>query len=65
MSETRRLAAFVADTRFDDLPPELVERAKVYCWTTWRPASSDRSSPGRVMVAELARELGGCGERRS
>ncbi len=59
MNETRQLAEFVAATSFQDLPPALIERIKVYLLDNLAAGFVGSAQPWSVMVADLAQELGG------
>lgn len=62
MYETRRLAQFVAETSFADLPPSLVERAKVFILDNLAAGLVGSGQPWSRMVSGLGRELGGNGD---
>ena len=64
MSETRRLAEFVAGTGFEALPAAMVERARVYLLDNFAAGFVGSVQRWSEMVAKLARELGG-GEQAS
>lgn len=59
MNETRALAAFVANTGFDDLPASVVERMKVYTLDTFAAGFIGSGLPWAKMVLELSREQSG------
>jgi len=59
MEETRRLAEFIAGTGFDELPPQIVELAKVYLVDNLAAGFVGSAQGSSEIVAELARELGG------
>src|SRR5438093_5943497 len=59
MEPTRQLARFVAETGYQDLPAELVERAKVYLLDNLAAGFVGAVQPWSLMVASLAQDLGG------
>ena len=59
MDETRQLGRFVAETSYRDLPTELIDKAKVYILDNLSAGFVGSVQPWSLMVAELARELGG------
>ena len=56
MKETRRLAEFVAQTTFSDLPTEVVEATRIYILDDLAAGLVGCATPWAEMVAELARE---------
>lgn len=56
MNESRRLAQFVAETRFEDLPAEVVEAARVFILDDLAAGCAGARTPWADMVAELAQE---------
>ena len=56
MNETRLLAEFVADTRYQDLPSEVVEATRAYILDDLASGLVGSSTPWAGMVAQLARE---------
>src|SRR5438093_1251515 len=59
MEPTRQLARFVNETGFEDLPADLVERAKVYLLDNLAAGFVGAVQPWSLMVASLAQDLGG------
>lgn len=59
MNETRKLAQFVADTKFEDLPTEVVEKSKVYVLDNLACGFVGSVQPWSKIVTEVAREAGG------
>ncbi|MFC1987977.1 MmgE/PrpD family protein, partial [Chloroflexota bacterium] len=59
MNETRKLAQFVADTKFEDLPTEVVEKSKVYLLDNLACGFVGSVQPWSKIVAELVQEAGG------
>ena len=62
MNETRLLARFVADTGYEDLPPRVLERGRVYVLDNLTAGFVGSVQPWSLMVAGLARDLGGRNE---
>ncbi len=58
---TIELAEFVARTDFNRLPPDLIDRAKVYLLDNLAAGFIGSVQPWSLMVADLVRELGGFG----
>ena len=56
MNETRRLAEFVAGTRFEDLPDHVVEATRVYILDDLASGFVGSNTPWAEMVSEMARE---------
>ncbi len=56
MNETRRLAQFAAETRFQDLPDAVVEAVKVYILDNLAAGLVGSGTPWAGMVAKLAEE---------
>ena len=56
MNETRRLAEFVAETGYEDLPGEVVEAARVYILDNLASGFVGSLTPWADMVASLAQE---------
>src|SRR5437762_6050127 len=61
MEPTRQLARFVNETGFEDLPADLVGRAKVYLLDNLAAGFVGSVQPWSLIVASLAQELGGSG----
>lgn len=61
MNETRELAQFVHDTRYDDLPREVVEACRVYLLDNLASALVGARTPWAKMVQSLAEESGSPG----
>ena len=61
MNETRRLAEFVHDTHYADLPKEVVEACRVFLLDSLASALVGARTPWAKMVRELAAENGGAG----
>jgi 2-methylcitrate dehydratase PrpD len=59
MNETRALARFAADTRFDDLPGGLVENLKLTVLDTFAAAFVGSRQPWARRIIEVVRALGG------
>lgn len=59
MNETRELARFVAETKFQDLPTKVVDRTKVYLLDNIACGFVGSVQPWSKIVAELAWEAGG------
>ncbi len=59
MGETRQLARFIAGTAFDDLPTDLVERAKVYVLDNLAAGFAGSVQPWSRMAVALVEDLGG------
>ena len=59
MDETRLLARFVANTGYEDLPARVLERGKVYVLDNLTAGFVGSVQPWSLMVAGLARDLGG------
>lgn len=62
MDETRRLAAFLSELNFDDLPEEVIETAKLCILDTTGVALAARNWPWTRMVEETVAESGGAEE---
>ena len=56
------LTQFVANTRFEDLPRDVVERTKYFLLDTLGVAIAGTTSPGTVEVLDLVQDWGGKGE---
>lgn len=56
MHETRRIAEFVAETRFDDLPSAVVQATRIYILDDLACGFAGCTTPWAGMVGELARE---------
>ena len=61
MNETRQLAQFVHDTRYNDLPTEVVEACRVYLLDNLASALVGARTPWAKMVQSLAEESGSYG----
>jgi 2-methylcitrate dehydratase PrpD len=59
MSGTRELASFVEQTAYDDLPEELLERARVYVLDNLAAGFLGAAQPWSGMVADTVHALGG------
>jgi len=59
MHATRMLAQFVADTRYADLPPNLVPELKIALLDAFAAAFVGSAMPWAQRVVEMVRELGG------
>jgi 2-methylcitrate dehydratase PrpD len=59
MNETRTLARFVADTRFDDLPRGLVDNLKLTVLDTFAAAFVGTMQPWAQRIVKVVRALGG------
>ena len=59
MNETRTLARFVADTRFDDLPRGLVDNLKLTVLDTFAAAFVGAMQPWAQRIVKVVRALGG------
>ena len=59
MNETRELAKFIVKTRFEDFPPEMVERMKGYVLDTIGAGFVGATMPWSQMVLRMAKTLGG------
>src|SRR5437773_8065711 len=59
MSETRALADFVAQTAFEDLPPTLVEKARIYVLDDLAAGFIGSLQPWTQAVASVSEKLGG------
>jgi 2-methylcitrate dehydratase PrpD len=59
MHETRTLARFVADTRFDDLPRGLVDNLKLTVLDTFAAAFVGSMQPWTQRILKVVRALGG------
>lgn len=59
MNETRSLVQFALRTRFEDLPSDVVQRAKVFVLDNYACGIVGASQPGAKMVEEMLREGGG------
>ncbi len=62
MNETLRIAQFVAETRFQDLPFDLIDKAKVFVLDNLASGFVGAEQPWSNKVASLASELGGNSE---
>jgi 2-methylcitrate dehydratase PrpD len=62
MSETRTLARFVVDTRFDDLPRGLVENLKLTVLDTFAAAFVGSRQPWAQRIVKVVHALGGPGD---
>lgn len=62
MSATRMLATFVAQTRYADLPPGLVDECKIAVLDALAAAFVGSTLPWAQRVIELVQELGGKAE---
>ena len=62
MNETRRLAQFVHDTGYDDLPSEVVEACRVFLLDNLASALVGARTPWAKMVQSLAEENGSQGK---
>ena len=56
MNETRQLAEFVANTRYEDLPESVVEAVKVYILDNLASGFVGSNTPWAGMVCQLAQE---------
>ena len=61
MHDTRRLAEFVADTRYNALPPEVIEATKVYILDNLASGLAGSATPWAAMVCDLAQKSGSPG----
>ena len=59
MNETRELAAFVHETDYKDLPPDLIASFKIFVLDTLAAAFIGSLLPWAKSVLEMVRELGG------
>jgi 2-methylcitrate dehydratase PrpD len=59
VDETRQLARFASQTRYEDLPPGLVDKAKIYVLDNLAAGFVGAEQPWAQIVAGLARDLGG------
>lgn len=59
MSATQALAKFVAETRYDDLPPSLISECKIATLDVLAAAFVGSSMPWAQRVVEMVHELGG------
>lgn len=62
MDETRKLAAFVADSTYESLPASVVERTKTYVLDCLGCGFVGAPQPWAKIVADMAREVSGKGE---
>jgi len=62
MDETRKLAAFVADSTFESLPASVVERVKTYVLDCLGCGFVGAPQPWAKIVADMAHDVGGKGE---
>lgn len=62
MNETRQLSQFVAETTFDDLPADLIDRMKVYTLDNIASGFVGTAQPWSRIVAETTKRLGGHAE---
>ena len=62
MNETMRIAQFVAETDFQDLPSDLVDKAKIFVLDNLASGFVGAEQPWSKKVASLANELGGNSE---
>ncbi len=62
MQATRALAAFVADTRYADLPPSLIAECKIATLDAFAAAFVGSSMRWAQQVVAMLHELGGTGE---
>ncbi|MCO5063526.1 MAG: MmgE/PrpD family protein [Rhizobiaceae bacterium] len=58
MRETRHLTAFAHSLRFDDLPSEIIDYAKVFVLDNFASGFVGANQPWATIVGELAREAG-------
>jgi 2-methylcitrate dehydratase PrpD len=58
MDETRRLAEWVVNTSYDDLPTEVIEAARIYTLDNLAAGFAGAHQPWTEMVADLAFETG-------
>ena len=56
MNETRRLAEFMVETRYQDLPAHFVEAVRVYILDDFAAGCAGARTPWSDMVADLVRE---------
>ncbi|MFN0071616.1 MAG: MmgE/PrpD family protein [Chloroflexota bacterium] len=56
MNESRRLAQFAAETRYEDLPNEVIEAIRIYILDDLAAGCAGARTPWSDMVADLARE---------
>ncbi|MFC1917144.1 MmgE/PrpD family protein [Chloroflexota bacterium] len=59
MNETRKLAQFVSETKFTDLPAEVVEKCKIYVLDSLACGFLGSVTPWAKIVADLTHEMGG------
>ena len=62
MNETFQIAQFVHDTRYDDLPTEVIEACRVFLLDNLASALVGARTPWAKMVQDLARENGKGGQ---
>jgi 2-methylcitrate dehydratase PrpD len=62
MNETRALARFVAETRFDDLPRGLVDNCKITVLDAIGAGFVGAVQPWRQRIVSVVRALGGAPE---
>ena len=59
MNETRRMAQFVRETRYEDLPVAWIEESRIFVLDTMAAAFVGSVQPWAGAVVEMVRELGG------
>src|SRR3954464_9998904 len=57
MNETRQLARFALDTRFEDLPSDLIERFKLYVLDSIAAGMVGSAQPWSKMVGDMVHEF--------
>jgi 2-methylcitrate dehydratase PrpD len=62
MQETQKLATFIADTQFADLPASLIAECKINVLDTFGAGFVGSSMPWAQRVVEMVRDLGGVPE---
>ena len=59
MDETRRMAQFVLDTQYEDLPAAWIEESRIFLLDTLAAAYIGSVQPWAMALVEMVRELGG------
>ena len=65
MNETLKIAQFVADIKFEDLPTDVIERCKIYILDNLTCGFVGSLQPWSKMVTDLVNDLGGKRRRHS
>ena len=47
LTDTKKLAAHLVQTRYEDIPSKVVDVAKLRTWTCWAASSGDERFPQR------------------